>query len=403
MLARVCSAVVSGIKAFRWRSRSTPPSSAPGNSIGSGPPRRLACFNAWPVVQRELREGARRPVNHRLRLLSAGVGTALFYFLVAGSDKSSLQMGGWLLGGLHALMLGLIFLIVPALTADCIAREKRDGTLGLLFLTPLSASGIVLGKSLALALRAFTLWLAMVPLLAIPFLTGGVTWFDALSALSLEFCAGVLCITAGLLASSLAQERNSAFLLAFLFGAIFLLLFSEFFGLILFIGFRGFAPLTDEGWVDITVSGMAICTGLFDMTGADAWSSMAAFSTILGNIWMELCLAGPPVTILIFLAVSRFAAARLERSWQDKVPSPRRESFIRRYCAPLWRRRFRRKMQRTLDWNPIAWLQQYSWKARLSKWCLCLAFLLIIFVFSNGPNDSGGFVLQTLLLTLTVF
>jgi len=33
-------------------------------------------------------------------------------------------------------------------------------------------------------------------------------------------------------------------------------------------------------------------------------------------------------------------------------------------------------MQRALDRNPIAWLQQYSWKARLFKWGLCLVFLL---------------------------
>jgi ABC-type Na+ efflux pump permease subunit len=49
-------------------------------------------------------------------------------------------------------------------------------------------------------------------------------------------------------------------------------------------------------------------------------------------------------------------------------------------------------MQRTLDWNPIAWLQQYSWKSRLTKWGLCLAFVLVecvtggSFNFDNNPS-----------------
>src|SRR5271170_5831836 len=140
-------------------------------------------LNVWPVAHRELREAARRPVNHRLRLLSAGVGTLLLWVVIANSNKSPARLGSGLFGGLHSLLLGLILAIVPALTADCIARENREGTLGLLFMTPLSAGGIVAGKALAQGLRAFTLWLAVLPILAIPFMTGGLTWFDAASAL----------------------------------------------------------------------------------------------------------------------------------------------------------------------------------------------------------------------------
>ena len=159
-----------------------------------------------PVAQRELREGARRPVNHRLRFLSAVVGALLLWRLVASFDGSENELGGYLLINLHSMVLWLIFVIVPGLAADCIAREKREGTLGLLFLTPLSAGGIVAGKALVQALRAFTLWLAVLLILVIPFTAGGITWFDAFTALSLEFCAMVLCLAAGLLASSLERS-----------------------------------------------------------------------------------------------------------------------------------------------------------------------------------------------------
>jgi ABC-type transport system involved in multi-copper enzyme maturation permease subunit len=340
--------------------------------------RKFTQFNVWPVVQRELREGARRPVNHRLRFGSAAVGTVLLWFLVGTLlNKPSAQLGGWLLGGLHTMVLGLILLIVPALTADCIAREKREGTLGLLFLTPLSAGDIVAGKALAQALRALTLWLAVLPILAIPFMTGGITWYDAFSALSVEFCAAVLCLAAGLLASTLARERNSAFLLAFLFGGIFLFLFSQLILLIIFGGWRGFAVLKGVTWWEIAPDGMRFITGLTDVRGVAGWSSIGTFSAVLSKIWTYICCASPLVVLLFFYLVALFAARRIKRSWQDKIPSARRESFLRLYCAPLFRRRFRRSMQRTLERNPIAWLQQYSWRARASKWGLCLLFVLI--------------------------
>jgi len=401
MLARVCSAAASQIKAWRWRSSPKPPSNASGNFIGSKPFRRLAFFNAWPVLQRELREGSRRPVNHRLRLLSAGVATLLFWIIVANPDASGIQRGFRFLGAFHALILGLIFLVVPALSADCLSREKRDGTLGLLFLTPMSAGDIITGKALALALRAFTLWLAILPLLSIPFLAGGVKWFDALSAVSLEFCAAVLCLTAGLLASSVARERNTAFVLAFSLAAIFLLVFGASFGILLLGLWRGFAFLKQEGIATISVETLFILSGLSSQVSG--WSGLAAFSPVLGTIWLRLCLASPLVTLSIFFMVSRFAAARLERSWQDKVPSARRESLIRRYCTPFLRHRFRSKMQRRLDWNPVAWLQVYSWKARLSKWLLCLAFLLAMAAASLLSSDVFDAVLGASLVVLACF
>jgi ABC-type transport system involved in multi-copper enzyme maturation permease subunit len=358
-------------------------------------------FNVWPVVQRELREGARRPVNHRLRFGSAAVGTLLLWIISAhNSDVSAAQVGGWLFASLHTLLLGLIAVIVPALTADCIAREKREGTLGLLFMTPLSAGGIVAGKALAQGLRAFSLWLAVLPILAIPFMTGGITWFDALSALSLEFCATVLCLAAGLLASSLVKERSSAFMLAFLLSIFFLILFSQFFGVVLFVGWRGFAGLRQmEGWREC-LEIMSILCGLLNVRGFPLWSAMSTFSTRLSQIWAWLCLGSPLIVLLFFYVAACFAARRIRRSWQDKIPSLRRESLLRRYCTPLFRHRFRRGMQRTLDWNPIAWLQQYSWKARLSKWGLCLAFLLIGCATQPLSEDDLGGAAAALVLTL---
>jgi ABC-type Na+ efflux pump permease subunit len=359
--------------------------------------RKLVNLNVWPVVQRELREGARRPVNHRLRFLSAVVGTVLLWSVVANYQGAVERLGVYLLGHLHAFILGLILLIVPGLMADCIAREKREGTLGLLFLTPLNAGGIVAGKSLIGALRAFTLWLAMLPIVIIPFLAGGMTWFDAFSALSLELCGTVLCLGSGLLASSLARERNTAFVLAYVFGALFFYLFS----LQFYVSVSYVYPTTfSNGWGTWYPYSTLLLCGINPDFVYFGWSGLAKASPSFGKSWESLCLLGPLITFLIWYLIARFAAYRINRSWQDKVPSARRESLLRRYCTPLFQRRFRRKMQRTLDWNPIAWLQQYSWKARLSKWGLCLGFLLIEAVAQNAGEDARDAVHFVLLLAL---
>ena len=329
----------------------------------------------WPVVRRELREGARRRVNHRLRSWS-GVFGALLLWVVASDNagKRPAEIGAWLLVSMHILLLGLIFLVVPLMTADCIAREKRDGTLGLLFLTPLSAGGIVAGKVISVALRALTLWLAVLPMLVVPFLEGGINWLDASSATIIEFCAAVLCLAAGLLASSLTENRNTAVILSLVFAVVFLMSFAMLFTSCFMVmsGFpaRAGVPVFDVQWL-IMISGV-IMSG---MDGA-GWYRMVLFVGTT-RLWYAFCAVSPLLVSSIAWLIGRFATRRVERSWQDKAPTVKRQRLVQRYCTPLFQQRFRRKMQRSLDWNPIAWLQQYSWKARVTKWGLCLALIVI--------------------------
>jgi hypothetical protein len=57
-------------------------------------------------------------------------------------------------------------------------------------------------------------------------------------------------------------------------------------------------------------------------------------------------------------------------------------------------------MRRYLERNPIAWLQQYSWKARVSKWCLCLVFLAIACMGASGSETTRQLMTAALLFTL---
>ena len=220
---------------------------------------KTSAANFLPVVQRELREGARRPFNYWLRVAGATAAVLLLYSINQSAGGNQAAEGLRLFTGLHEMLLVLICLMVPAMSADCIAREAREGTLGLLFLTPLTAMGVVVGKGLVQAFRAFTLWLAVLPVIIIPFLMGGVTAGDVASAITIEFCVTLLCLAAGILASSLARARNTAFLLAAGFAVWFVCLFGGLLGLGWFWQIRG--PGQPVQLTQIMSFGQSLITG----------------------------------------------------------------------------------------------------------------------------------------------
>jgi ABC-type transport system involved in multi-copper enzyme maturation permease subunit len=324
----------------------------------------------WPVVHRELRAGARRPFNHWLRAAGALGGVGVFCISTWNAPIST--VGSQIFLGIHRLLMVLILCVVPAITADCIARERREGTLGLLFLTLLRSWEIVLGKVLAQVLKALTLWLAVLPILAIPFLIGGVGWREALSYLTTELCAGMFCLAAGIMASSLTEKRATAFVLAIAFAAALV------FG------------LTEERWWNLLrwtpgpqisffvtkQNGVAgATTYYYNLGGGQAARILSPPKFAVFSLWP---LAGRFLfALLVLWGAIRLAGICVERSWKDKIPSVRRENWVKFYCAPIFRRQFARQMRRTLEWNPIAWLQQYSWQARLAKWGLCLAVVVM--------------------------
>jgi ABC-type transport system involved in multi-copper enzyme maturation permease subunit len=129
-----------------------------------------------PIVARELRVASRRSGTFWVRsgaaLAILVIGT--WYFLMySGQPPQEIAMGlFWILTGsavFYCLLSGVWF------TADCLSVEKREGTLGLLFLTDLKGYDVVFGKLVASSLNGFYAVLAVVPILALPLLLGGVT------------------------------------------------------------------------------------------------------------------------------------------------------------------------------------------------------------------------------------
>jgi len=178
-----------------------------------------------PIVARELRIASRRRSTYWLRSGAALVVLviAAWFFLVAQNEaphKISMVLFGLLTGGagLYCLFSGIRY------TADCLSEEKREGTLGLLFLTDLKGYDVVFGKLVANSLSSLYGVLAVVPMLALPLLLGGVTPGEfgrmalvTLNTLFFSLAAGI-CVSA--LCRSARHAMGMTLLLILLLAAV---------------------------------------------------------------------------------------------------------------------------------------------------------------------------------------
>jgi ABC-type transport system involved in multi-copper enzyme maturation permease subunit len=146
-----------------------------------------------PIVQRELCVSSRRKLTYYARSVVAAIGMVMSFFLLFISMLASggRGSGSFTFSALSWYALITTLLAGVFLAADTLSEERREGTLGLLFLTDLKGYDVVLGKFMAVSLNAFYGLLAVFPVLAISMMSGGVTgaefWRTCLALLNFLF------------------------------------------------------------------------------------------------------------------------------------------------------------------------------------------------------------------------
>lgn len=354
-----------------------------------------------PLLVRELRGQSRQIVTYWLRVVAVA---ALLFCLVPISVEMVLgeQIGRFAFNRMNSILFACIWIFVPLLVADCISREKREGTLGLLFLTRLHGGSIIAAKGLAHGLRASTLLIASLPILAIPLLLGGVAFMDIVCAFILNAAAMLCALLSGLIASVLATRWSRAITLTVLLGIVMLHTFLTAHSIILdgiaapsfplawqratAVGDPGPVLPAGPAWrgnvgVRSPVTGMAqvIMTPGRPLPPTAIKPSMAS-----ARLWAAVQMLGLSATelLLFWLMAGRALRGMLSASGPTKT----QRALERRFCTPIiWKERFRRSLRRSLERNPIGWLEQYSWSARLTKWGWCLAVLIFeISAFNNA-------------------
>jgi len=306
-------------------------------------------MNLLPLAVRELQVATRRPSTRVLRMAfgGGGIGLTLWAFLVWGGSIG--QPGPFLFRILVLLCASGLILTAVAAAADSISRERREETLGFLFLTSLSARDVMAGKLAAAAILPASILLAMFPGFAVCPLVGGLAFSDFWRGIAVLLVVLLFSLSASLWASSRCRDHRAAFSSAAL-----LLLAAN--------------PL----W---------LCVFSFE----------AAYAGNPARFWMlfSAFTAGS----LAFLGL---AANALSRLWRDQ---PVRET-VRQAKA---RASFTQSARGLLGANPVAWmlLRRRPARALLFAGGLAVAALFIILQFDLAqPSRQISLLLLALALHL---
>ena len=317
-----------------------------------------------PIIERELRASARHAFTYYLR--AAGVTVALVVSLWFGLMHGfGSTMGGRLFRSLHSTLFCAIWVLVPIMTADCISRERREGTLGLLFMTPLTGADVVIAKGFAHGLRALSLLLAVLPVLTIPFLIGGVSGVEAIMSALIDLGAMCWALSAGLLASASSRVRMRALITAALCAIFF------FFLVELLVGWRlSLAVSVAPSVMWPSESSLAFLLGLGFETSAMGAGVVPGFAKVISTAQMLRAMV--EVSGLSFFAlvlVLLIAGRKTRLAWQDESPSAWKLWLNKVFCTPvIWLSLLKRWMRHKIERNPIGWLEQRTWSGRLVTW-----------------------------------
>jgi ABC-type transport system involved in cytochrome c biogenesis permease component len=322
----------------------------------------------WPVIIRELRVAGRAQWNNWYRVLAAGLVLVLGLF-TRMFDAS--RDGRELFATIHQVLFWVIWIFVPLATADCISKERREGTLGLLFLTPLRPWEVVVAKSLVQASRAALMWLAAVPVLTLAFLMGGVTkWEVALSVL-IHFSSLGCALAAGIAVSAAFREWSRVMVMAVCASAL------------LLVGY-----VNVQSWAVPRV-GWSLADGLRFLLN---WEYLAiSQGQPLYADWVRWMLVPCAGSVVLLGGVILLSGLVVRRSInaESRAPSP-----LVRFSAKILFPALHRKWSRNrLLSNPIGWLEQRTWTARTLQWGW-VAFTIAVYAVIAARWDEWSYGLS---------
>jgi ABC-type transport system involved in multi-copper enzyme maturation permease subunit len=312
----------------------------------------LADVTFLPIVERELRVAARKRSTFWVRVAAALValviGSGFLALSAVGYWLGPFSLGKALFGALTWLSLAVALSAGLFFTSDCLSEEKREGTIGLLFLTDLRGYDVVLGKLLATSLRGACALLAVFPVLALTLLMGGVSgaqfWQTVLALVN----ALMISLAAGLLASALSRDSQKAQVATLLWLVVLVGGGPAGDGIYAVAHQRGFIPV------------LSLASPGFLFLEAGAWGQTSFWPGLLANQAVAWTLFGA-------------ACLLLPHAWQERgakrATGESRWAYAVRFGGGRRRARLRRRL---LDPNPALWLAcRERWQA-LVMWALML-------------------------------
>jgi ABC-type transport system involved in cytochrome c biogenesis permease component len=330
----------------------------------------------FPIVERELRVAARKKSTYYYRLVAAFIAVVVGTIIV---ETMPLDEGGARLFRILS-WLAIIYALLAGTqaTADSISSEKREGTLGLLFLTDLRGADIVLGKLAATSMDTFYGLLGLLPVLALPLLMGGVGGGEFWRMVLVILALLLLSVSCGLFASSISFVPRKAIEGAFLL--LFLLSFGIWFGCAASLNALDYQKAAEE---------------VFRFAPLAAWDAALdnQYRLAPDHYWQPVALC---ITIsLCLLTTASFLAARI---WSERIRLKQTDSWRTRW--ENWTRGPRGLQmsirEKLLNVNPILWLASRFRHLRWYPWIFLGATLVF---WGWGVSRSVGGQLETTVMT----
>jgi len=309
-----------------------------------------------PIVERDLRRAARRGSTYWSRVILGATAVVVVTMTMALQlfAASRVMLGGAVFYGLSFTILLLCCGAGLFVTADALSEEKREQTLGLLFLTDLKGYDVVFGKLVSTSLTSISGLLSILPVLGIVLLMGGVSpgefWRMTLVFLSTLFFS----LTSGLFASSLSQSENQSRLRSF--------------GLILLIGAA--FPLLEAILRPAGVRGLSMLAAASPLT---AWRMAFDLPYRMGSYryWDSIIATG-----VVGWGLAILASWILPRRLQEETPVAAPQTRESRVEEADLETRVRRR-RRLLEVNPVLWMvARRSGPAWVSS-VICLLLVLL--------------------------
>jgi len=176
-----------------------------------------------PLLGKELTEQAAKRRTYVLRSLYAACAFIAGYVAVITTTQydprnpfAVLGQGRLLFETLLKLEFAGIYLFLPAMTCGAITVEKERNTLGLLFLTRLRPSAILMEKLLGRLLPMLMTLLLLLPLLAFTYSLGGVATSDVWAGMWIVFVTAFQVAALSLMCSAWSRTTVGAFLGSYL-------------------------------------------------------------------------------------------------------------------------------------------------------------------------------------------
>lgn len=346
-----------------------------------------------PIVTRELIEASRRRGTYWIRLAVAAVGVLLGgWVMLVMRREPPWELGQVLLITLSSAVYLYCLFVGVFRTADCLSEEKREGTLGLLFLTDLKGYDIVLGKLVASSVSSFYGVVAIFPVMAIPLLVGGVTlaefWRVVLVALNTLFFS----LAVGLFCSAISRDERRSMAVAM----IIVLVFAAGFPL---------ASLICHEWRAVQILKPISEELLIPSPG---YAAVMAFEIPFTGSKFNYFHASVIFTHALSWVLLIAASFIVPRTWQDRALTTaqlrRREKIEQLRLGNAEKRRSIRR--RLLAINPVLWLLARSRTKSVAVWLFLGVVGLIwaagLWISPRDWQDDGAYITTAIIVHLVL-